>query len=158
MIESLWGFHVAVERIKPMMCWILTTLVTLPGASSFNSGQCQSGTLWRHWCDNTWMSINMLRSLLNRVENPRRTGEKRRMKCVIAGKKAHCVNDKPWRGRRTLHCHADIHSLVGSLLPEIWQTLWCFHREQLTHTHTHTHQALKLLSSHFNLPLSACNP
>lgn len=81
--------------------------------------------------------------------------EKGRKKCVIAGKKrAHCVNDKPLRGRRTLHCHADIHSLVGSLLPKIWRTLWCFHREQLTHTHW---WASKLLSSHFNLTLSARN-
>lgn len=100
--------------------------------SSLNSGQCQCGTPWRHWCENTWMSVNMLHSLERHVENPCRTREKGRREnemCYRRGKKAHCVNDMPQRDTRTLHCHGDIHFLVGSLLPKIWQTLWCFHRE-----------------------------
>lgn len=32
--------------------------------------------------------------------------------CYRREETAHCVNDKPQRGTRTLHCHADIHSPV----------------------------------------------
>lgn len=67
---------------------------------------------------------------------------------------AHCVNDKLERGTRTLDFNADIRSLRGGVLLEIWQTPWCFHR-----TWESLHGVgFKALVSSFNLGRAAHHP
>lgn len=126
----------AVEHDKAMICYIVTASVTLPGAllsiqHSATVGLC--GGIGVRTLECPSICLTYLRDVL---KPPVGAEKKRRMKCVITEKKtAHCVNDKPQRGTRTLHFHADILSLVGSLLPKIRQTLRCCHRaREGTHT------------------------
>lgn len=119
-----------------MMCYIVTALVTLPGA--LLSIQA-SATVMLHRgigvrtlaCPS--ICLTYLRDVLKPPVEPE--WRKENEVCYHREKMAHCVNDIPQRATRTLHFCADIPSLVGGLLPKIWQTLWCFHRVwQRTHT------------------------
>lgn len=119
-----------------MICYIVTALVTLPGAllsiqDSATVGLC--GGIGVRTLECPSICLTYLRDVLK----PPVEAEKKGEWSVLSQreKTAHCVNDKPQRCTRTLHFHADIFSLVGSLLPKIWQTLWCFHRaREGTHT------------------------
>lgn len=89
------------------------------------------------------MSINMLHSLERHVENPYRTREKGRMKCV---KKAHWVSDKSQRGRRTLHCHTDIPSVREVTAKDIANPVALSQGAADTHGRANTHTLVSFIA------------
>uniref|UniRef100_A0A672HCZ8 Secreted protein n=1 Tax=Salarias fasciatus TaxID=181472 RepID=A0A672HCZ8_SALFA len=86
-----------------MMCSLLTTLVTFPGAPlsiqvTANVGYC--GGISARMLDCPSICFTHQRDVLNPLVESEQRGEKGMLSLQ---KKANCVNDKLQRGKRTLH-------------------------------------------------------